>query len=72
MKAKIVVERVDFSEGQVRPAFYWSGGVSLPFLRMKTMAAAPAVLVGGGSGGYGVKNTSRGLAFRIHSHLLYR
>lgn len=55
MKAKIMVERMDSSELQVSPAFYWSG---FYFLRMKTKAALPAVLVGGGSGGYCVKNTS--------------
>lgn len=67
-KAKIM-ERMDSSELQVSSAFYWS---RFYFLRMKTKAALPAVLVGGGSGGYCVKNTSRGLVFRIRSHLLYR
>lgn len=52
--------------------FCWSGGVSLPFLWTKTIAVIPAVLVVGGSDGCGVKNTPRGLAFGIHSHLLYR
>lgn len=48
MRAKIMVERMDSWEIQVSPDVCWSGGVSRPFLRVKTIAAVPAVLVGWG------------------------
>lgn len=50
-EGKVSVGRVDSSEIAWSPEFYWSGGVSLPFLWTKTMAAIPAVLVVGGGGG---------------------
>lgn len=50
-EGKVSVGRVDSSEIASSPEFYWSGGVSLPFLWTKTMAAIPAVLVVGGGGG---------------------
>jgi hypothetical protein len=63
VKARIAVGTVDSSEIALSPEFYWSGGVSLPFLWTKTIAAIPAVLVVvvGRSDSCGVKNTPEDL-----------